>query len=271
MRLTIDHHTTYRYSNPVPYEIQTLRVTPRTYGGATVMRWQVRGERDRALPSFIDGFGNWIHTNTINHPHEIAVIAVAGVVETEPAGGLVRDTRESLPPGYFLRPTSLTLPDESITAFAAGSIRGARPLDRLVALMESVGERVVYRKGATDSETSAAEALALGEGVCQDHAHLFIAACRSLAIPARYVAGYFWPGENGAGPQASHAWAEAFVDDLGWVGFDPANRALQDECYVRVGIGLDCRSAAPVRGIRRGVADERLSVTVEVTASQAVQ
>lgn len=271
MRLTIDHVTTYRYSRPVPYAIQTLRLTPRSYEGATTVRWQVRGERDRPLPSFVDGFGNLVHTNTINHPHELAAITVAGVVDTQPAGAVVRDQRELLPPGYFLRITPLTAPDEAIMAFAAGALRGARPLDRLVALMESVGERVAYRQGATDAETSAAEALALGAGVCQDHAHLFAAACRSLGIPARYVAGYFWPGENGSGAQASHAWGEAFVADLGWVGFDPANRTLQDERYVRVGVGLDCRSAAPVRGVRRGEAGERLSVTLDVAASQAAQ
>jgi transglutaminase-like putative cysteine protease len=137
--------------------------------------------------------------------------------------------------------------------------------------MDNVRERVSYRQGATGSETTAAEALALGAGVCQDHAHLFVAACRSLGIPARYVAGYLWPGENGTEPQAGHAWAEAFVDETGWVGFDPSNRTLQDERYVRVGIGLDCRSAAPVRGIHRGGAAETLSVALNVKAAQAVQ
>jgi transglutaminase-like putative cysteine protease len=271
MRLTIDHVTTYRYSRAVPYEIETLRLTPRTYEGAAVVRWRVRGERDRALPSFVDGFGNVVHTNTINHPHEVTVIAVAGVVETRPSGGLVRDMHEVLPPGYFLRATPLTTPDAAIAALAADAVRGPRPLDRLVAVMENVRSRVSYRQGATVSETTAAEALALGAGVCQDHAHLFIAACRSLAVPARYVAGYLWPGENGTDEQAGHAWAEAFVDEIGWVGFDPSNRTLQDERYVRVGIGLDGRSAAPVRGIHRGGAAETLSVALDVKAAQAVQ
>jgi transglutaminase-like putative cysteine protease len=183
----------------------------------------------------------------------------------------VRDTQELLPPGYYLRTTPLTSPDQAIVALAADAVRGTRPLDWLVALMESVRERVSCRQGATGSETTASEALALGAGVSQDHAHLFVAACRSLNIPARYVAGYLWPGENGTEPQAGHAWAEAFVDDIGWVGFDPSNRALQDERYVRVGIGLDCRSAAPVRGIHRGGAAETLSVALNVKAAQAVQ
>jgi transglutaminase-like putative cysteine protease len=142
---------------------------------------------------------------------------------------------------------------------------------RLHALMHGVRDRMAYRAGTTDSQTSAAEALASGVGVCQDHAHLFIAAARALDVPARYVGGYLWTGDDDAEYEASHAWAEAYVDDLGWVGFDPANRLCPTENYIRVGIGLDYWTAAPVRGIRRGVADEALSVRVQVRLGTAEQ
>ncbi len=271
MQLVIRHLTTYRYSREVSYEIQTLRLTPRSYEGLVVTSWSVRADRNRPLPSFVDGVGNVVHTNTTNRPHESAMIAVVGTVETRATGGRVSDTRERLPPGYFLRPTPLAAADETIAAFARESVRGARGRDRLMVLMEAVADRIDYRRGATHAATSAAEALALGVGVCQDHAHVFIAASRSLGIPARYVGGYFWPGQNWTEDQASHAWAEAFVEDAGWIGFDPANRALQDERHVRISVGLDYASAAPIRGIRRGQAEETLAVTCDVAAAQAAQ
>jgi transglutaminase-like putative cysteine protease len=271
MRLEIRHLTTYRYSRPVAYEIQTLRLTPRVYEGTTILAWQVRGETRRPLPAYVDGLGNVVHTHTIARLHDDAAISALGIVETRAMGGLVRDEREPLPPGYFLRPTALTAPDDRVAAFAAAVEGGGSQLDRLVQLMENVSTRVAYRRGATHTATSASEALALGAGVCQDHAHLFIAACRALGIPARYVGGYFWTGEGGDAEQASHAWAEAFVDDLGWVGFDPANATFPDERHVRVGIGLDYWSAAPIRGIRRGEADERLSVKLDIVAAEAAQ
>jgi transglutaminase-like putative cysteine protease len=271
MRLVIRHHTTYRYSRPVAYEIQTLRLTPRPCEGATIVGWQVSGDRNRALPSFIDGFGNLVHVNTIARPHEIAVIATGGIVETRATGGLVRDARETLPPIYFLRPTPLTWPDEPLVDFAADATRDKSGLDRLVTLMEAVGRDIAYRPGATHAETTAAEALALGAGVCQDSAHVFVAACRSLQVPARYVGGYFWSGKSDGTDQASHAWAEALVDDMGWIGFDPVNQTFPDERHVRVGIGLDYWSAGPIRGIRRGEAEETLSVALDVAAAESAQ
>jgi transglutaminase-like putative cysteine protease len=271
MRLEIRHITTYRYSRPLSYEIETLRLTPRTHEGTRIVSWQVRGDRNRTLPSFVDGLGNLVHTNTIARPHALAMIAAAGVVETRAMGGVVRDPREPLPPGYFLRRTPLTAPHDSIAAFAAEWARGASALERLTALMDGVGQRIVYRAGTTHSATNAADALALGVGVCQDHAHVFVAASRTLGIPARYVGGYFWSGEGSGIDQASHAWAEAFVDDIGWVGFDPANRTLPDERHVRVGVGLDYWSAAPIRGVRRGTAEETLSVVLDVAAAEAAQ
>jgi transglutaminase-like putative cysteine protease len=268
MRLSIRHVTTYRYTRPVPYEIQTVRMTPRAYEGLAVLRWTVRGDRARALPSFIDGLGNLVHTHTVNRTHESAVIAVAGEVETRPMGGLVRDARETMPPGYFLRRTPLTAWDAAVTALANDGAKGPSEFDRLVALLGAVRGRVKLRRGLASTETTAAETLAKGSGVCQDHAHLFIAACRALGIPARFVGGYFWADGVGADHEASHAWAEAYVGEIGWVGFDPANGTRPDDAYVRVAIGLDYWSAAPARGLRRGEGEETLAVSVDVAQGE---
>ncbi len=142
-------------------------------------------------------------------------------------------------------------------------------------------DRVEYVKGATDAHTEAAEALADGKGVCQDHAHIFIAAARTLAIPARYVTGYLVMHGDGPDPDeeaadtaeaapadAHHAWAEAWVEALGWVGFDVANRVCPTDHYVRLACGLDASYAAPIIGSRRGGGGEKLEVSVAVQQQQ---
>jgi len=270
MRLQIRHETRYRYASPIAYAIQTLRLSPSPYDGLQILRWRVRGESSRELPWFIDGLGNLTHCHTVNQPHSSAAILVEGEVDTSVADGIVRGSTELLPPLYFVRSTELTAADPAIEELAALAAKEAAPLDRLHALMHAVRERIDYRLGATDVATTAAAALRNGAGVCQDHAHVFISAARLLGVPARYVSGYLWTGQGGES-DAAHAWAEAYVDDLGWVGFDAANRVCPTEAYIRMSIGLDYWSAAPVRGVRRGVASEHLAVKVEVTQAGAEQ
>ena len=263
MLLSVVHRTVYRYTDPIRYAIQTLRLEPRPYEGLTVLNWRVAGDGVRALPRFIDGLGNVVHCQTIDRPHREAAITVTGEVETRRDDGVVLGTVEPLPPLFFLRATPLTAPDPAIAALARDGEAGDG-IERLHRLMHQVRDRLEYRPGETDSTTTAADALKQGFGVCQDHAHLFCAAARVLGIPARYVSGYLWTGADDRPYDASHAWAEAFVPDVGWIGFDPANRVCPTENYIRVAIGLDYSAAAPVRGLRRGPAEESLNVEVQV-------
>lgn len=268
MRLAIRHVTSYRYSQPIGYAIQTLRLTPRPYEGFHVIAWRVRGEGKQELPSLIDGYGNIVHCHAVNRLHDSAAIVVEGDVETSGSDGIVRGAIETLPPLFYLRPTRLTAIDDAVRALAQAA--PGQGYERLVRLMEAVRDRVDYKPGITDAATTAAEALRAGAGVCQDHAHLFIAAARALGIPARYVGGYLWSG-GGDLCEASHAWAEAYLSDFGWIGFDPSNRTLPGEHYVRASIGLDYWSAAPVRGVRRGVGEESLAVDVRVRETSQQQ
>lgn len=271
MRLAVVHRTVYRYTDPIRYAIQTLRLEPRPYEGMLVRAWRVEGEDRRPLPRFIDGLGNVVHCRAIDRPHREAAIIVTGEVETRRSDGVVLGTVETLPPPFFLRETPLTAPDDAIAALAE-AVRAERdPISRLHALMNDVRDRLDYRPGATDATTAAASALAQGHGVCQDHAHVFIAAARVLGIPARYVSGYLWTGADDRPYDASHAWAETHIPGLGWVGFDAANRICPTENYVRVAVGLDYDAAAPVRGLRRGPAEESLSVEVQVRRDGAEQ
>ena len=271
MRLQVRHQTAYRYETPVAAATQTLRLIPRSYEGLTVHRWMVRSDLKDDLPSFIDGYGNVVHCHSINQPHLAAAIFVEGEVETMNTHGIVRGAPEPLPPLFFLRRTPLTMPDAALEALAGSVARQGSVLKQLHHLVRLVRDKVEYRPGATDEATSAAAALAAGVGVCQDHAHIFISAARLLGIPARYVGGYLWTSDDMREYQATHAWAEAFVHDLGWVGFDPSNRICPTEAYIRTSVGLDYASAALVRGGRRGSAAETLAVKVKITQAGSDQ
>jgi transglutaminase-like putative cysteine protease len=134
------------------------------------------------------------------------------------------------------------------------------------ALCTAVRDAIEYRSGATTSQTTAAQALKQGAGVCQDHAHVFIAAARTLNVPARYVVGYLLAVDTAL--TETHAWAEAHLSDIGWVGFDPANGICPTDRYVRLGCGLDSADAAPIRGSVVGAPQERLSASVDISQTQ---
>src|SRR5437879_3338421 len=133
MRLSIRHQTSYRYSKPVAYAIQTLRLSPRSYEGLHVIQWRVRGEARYELPSFIDGYGNLVHCHTINRTHDAAAVIVDGEVETHPTDGVVRGAAETFPPLFYLRSTRLTAIDAAITDLAQSCTGNG--FDRLMAVM----------------------------------------------------------------------------------------------------------------------------------------
>lgn len=269
MRIAIRHSTTYRYDDPAIYTAQSLRLTPPDFDGQKVEAWRIRAPGIEKAATFIDGFGNRVHLVTLAERHEEITIAVEGVVETTDTAGIVSGLTEIAPVALFLRGTRLTGADASIRDLAAKA-KGKDDIARLHDLMKRIRAAIDYQVGETHAATPAAEALRNGKGVCQDHAHVFIAAARHLGFPARYVSGYLWATE-GEPQEAQHAWAEAHVTDLGWAGFDVSNGICPDAHYVRVACGLDYDYAAPVRGSRRGGGGETLSVAVHVGAAAAQQ
>jgi transglutaminase-like putative cysteine protease len=225
-------------------------------------------EIDKAV-RYRDAFGNVSHLVAIPHPHSEITIIARGTVETQDKAGFVRGLPEVAPTRVFRRETAKTAADGTIRELVAG-LKAPDRIDKLHELMQTIGERVSYVIGATTAHTSAAEALKDGRGVCQDHAHLFISAARLMGFPARYVSGYFVTGDE-FGSEAQHAWAEVFIDGLGWLGFDPANQLCPTDRYVRLACGLDAASAAPITGNRRGGIDEVLDVFVEVQQQSSAQ
>lgn len=263
MRLRINHETRYTYTAPPRHVTQLLRLTPRSHEGQYVRRWRVEADADVRLFTSTDGLGNPIHHLTIDGEIDGLTVTASGEVDVEDTSGVVRGTREPLPPAVFLRDTALTEPDEALRELAPRP--GADVLTSLHDLMRALRDRMSFETGQTDARTTAAQALASGRGVCQDFTHAFLAAARAADIPARYVSGHLHQLESTASSEAAHAWAEALVPNLGWVGFDAANGVSVDDHYVRVATGFDALSGAPLRGAQGGGQGEDMTVTVSVT------
>lgn len=273
MRLTVNHATTYRFDPAKRGLIQSHRLTPSVFDGQQVIDWQigVAGAEFLRGASFRDGAGDWIETVKTLGPVEEVTVTVTGEVETVDLNGVLQGHREKVPPEAYLRPTRATRADLALTELAEVAVRriGAeRALERAHALCQAVNDAIAYTPGQTEHGTTASEALALGHGVCQDHAHAVIASAQAVGLPGRYVTGYLFASQEGGAEEASHAWAEVHVAGLGWVGFDASNGVCPDDRYIRLGSGADAAEAAPIRGIARGVGDETLDVTVAVTQAQ---
>ena len=270
MRIRVDHKTVYRYQPPAKSVLQVLRLTPRSHEGQNVVRWRVSAEADVEvqLRRGEDALGNITQTAFIQGPVTELVLRVEGEVETWETQGIVRGAAERFPPEAYLRETHLTAPTPEIVAFAkaAGGKEGDM-IARLHRLMMAINGAMTFDAKPTQTTTTAAEAFALKRGVCQDFSHLFIAAARRMGAPARYVSGHLAPEGEMVEQEAAHAWAEAYVPDLGWVGFDAANGLCPTASYVRIAIGLDYLGAAPVRGSRTGGGSETMDVSLRVSHS----
>jgi transglutaminase-like putative cysteine protease len=265
MRLHIAHSIICGYEPPAAGAIQVLRLTPRNHEGQYVVRWRIDVTPDARLAAHEDAFGNITHVFTADGPLAELRIEVDGVVETQNTDGVVRGTVERFPPSLFLRDTALTQADPAICQFAE-AIRGeghGQNLAALHALLERLHASMAYDPDAEQPAANAAEAFARKSGIAADLSHIFIGAAHSLGIPARFVSGYFRKEEDCV-EQSPHSWAEAHIADLGWVGFDPANGFCPTDAHVRVAVGLDALSAAPMRGARHGVGGETLKVAIEV-------
>src|SRR5687767_8882326 len=266
MQLHVRHRTAFRYAEPVKYTAQALRLTPRRENRQRTLSWVIHAPGRRTEQ--VDAHGNLTHLLVLEDPHRDIEIVVTGIVEVDAAADQLPH-EGPLSPLAYNAPTPLTQPDAALRDVgrvcleAHGSTR-----DRLYRLAEGVSQRVRYRKGSTNVEDSAAVALARGEGVCQDHAHVFIACCRAAGIPARYVSGYLYTGDgnNGNGSAASHAWVDAWIpESKGWLGIDVTSREPTGVHHCRLAVGRDYLDAAPVRGVRRGGGREKMDVDVSVS------
>lgn len=273
MHLSIRHETLYRYTQPQAYSIEQLHLTPRAEPQQQVLSWKIVAPGHCA--PYSDAYGNLSHMLTLNEPHEAVRILVEGVISTIPLADGRLQVPEKLSPLIFTVPTHLTLPTPQLAEVAAQCLppAGARVgTPDLMRLAGCIYDAVAYRSGATNVFSTAGDAMLLGAGVCQDHAHIFLACCHARGIPARYVSGYIDP--ESTGHAASHAWIDAWAEDgdySGWVSIDVTHHRLMTDAYCRLAIGRDYESAAPVRGMRRGGGEESMSVDALIVPLAASQ
>lgn len=268
MLLVVRHLTQMRYPDGAAGIALRLKLFPQSFDGQRVIDWHVQVDREEITRSTIGGYGDRF-AQWLSHSHrsELDIIAY-GQVETEDKAGIVKGLRHPCPPAVLLRTTPLTHVDDAIRALGDHLIPGPDVLPALHRLSERVREALPYRSGVTDSHTPATVALAGEGGVCQDHAHIFIAAARAHGVPARYVAGYLLASEDAHQQFETHAWAEAFVEGLGWVGFDVTNGVSPTDHYIRLCTGLDANDAAPVRGLVTGGGAGLVSADVRIARGE---
>lgn len=262
MRLRIKHTTRYRFAEPVAYGLQQLRKTPKSGHQQEVLDWTTTVENGRKEVSFEDHHHNVVELISIDRDATEVTVVSEGEVTVEDSGGVVGRHPGPSPLWLYERETKITKCGSGGRAIVR-KIDASGDLDRLHALMRQIGEQVTYATGESQSDWTAEEAIAHGKGVCQDHAHIFLACAREMGFPARYVSGYLMMDEVPE-QEAGHAWAELMIDGLGWVGFDVSNAVCPDDRYVRVAVGRDYADAAPVHGLRQGDASEELCVSLQV-------
>ena len=269
MKLSIRHTTRYSFTHPVVHALQRLRLTPKETQGQKILSWEMRYENAHPELEYDDQNFNTVTLVAVEPGAREVTVTCEGEVETQDNAGVIGKHSGHMPLWSFVGQTRLTRPGPKLRAMLRdlGPVEEGAKLDFLHALSARILEDVAYEVGATTVSTTAEEAVAAGHGVCQDHAHIFIGAARASDIPARYISGYLMMNDR-IEQEATHAWAEAYVDGLGWVGFDVSNGISPDPRYVRVATGRDYRDAAPVTGISFGSTEQVLTVGVSVKQQQ---
>lgn len=264
MRLEISHKTDYRFGSPPQYGLQQVRLTPQSGSGQSIIDWALEFEGGTVQAEFSDQHGNIVHLVRLDEDCLRLSVESRGHVEIEDLAGIVGEHSGYAPLWLYRWETPLTLPQKGVRALLKSYVkREGDDIHWLHGLSAKIAETVRYEPGNTHVETTAEDALREGVGVCQDHAHIFISAAREAGLPARYVSGYLMMNDR-VFQDATHAWAEAYVDGVGWTGFDVSNQISPDARYVRVATGLDYAEAAPISGLTIGGADESIQVDLRV-------
>jgi transglutaminase-like putative cysteine protease len=288
MFYSIRHLTKFRYSAPVSESAMELRMHPRSEGSQRCLSFQVTVTPRATVRSYRDYLGNVVHHFDVPSVHrQLTIIAEAMVdVAGQPplpdslapevwdqldADLAARDFWEMLAPSQFAQWT------EGIDQFArdlhlptAQNARGRDPLEILQFLNSAVYRAIAYVPKSTRVDSPIDDALRNRQGVCQDYSHILIALVRRLGIPCRYVSGYlFHQSELKArsSESATHAWVEAYLPELGWIGFDPTNNVVAGDTHVRTAVGRDYADVPPTRGVFKGGAASELTVAVRVAPS----
>jgi transglutaminase-like putative cysteine protease len=270
MKLEIVHSTRYKYSGPIAETVMEVRLRPMDGNGQRCLEFDLDVSSGIKTGAYRDGYGNHVHYFNLVRPHTRLIVTSRSVVET--GLGPDKDAGEELVQD-FLRFRSPVKDVDGVRELAARhrltDPRSGPDVERaLEELTLTISREFTYDRAVTDVYSSVDEVLELRAGVCQDFAHLFIAAARAMDVPARYVSGYIHAPGGGGSSSASHAWAEGWVPGKGWVGFDATHPVRVSENHVRVAVGRDYSDAAPTRGIYVGSATGTMNVGVRTRSME---
>jgi transglutaminase-like putative cysteine protease len=268
MKLRIEHTTSLAYDEPISEAYTELRLHPLDTITQRCLAFKLKTEPRGDVMQYTDRFGNLVHHFDALESHQRVVVRVLSEVVTEE--NFIDDQRKLSPLDEFdyLSATKYAQHETAIRDFALPQIVEGDSTSSALQLMNALYLSMKYERGATDVRTTAIEALSLGRGVCQDFAHVMLAASRCAGIPARYVSGYLYSETSepdAAANAASHAWVDVFTESRGWISLDPTHGCEQTKDYVRVAVGRDYADVPPTRGIFKGKAKENLTVSVKVT------
>ena len=264
MLIKVEHTTSFTYAERIGEAFTELRVRPLSGGGQDCTSFRlVTDPPGVSIRAYRDRLGNHVQHLEVLEDHDRISITALSEVST---ARLFSDSGRKPSPLElydYLAPTEYAPFSDALVELSATAEAGGTEAERAVAVMRTVRSLLVYETGATDVMTRADAALALGRGVCQDFAHVMLAACRRAGIPSRYVSGYLYDplGEE----SASHAWVDVLDAERGWVSIDPTHDREQTEAYVRVAVGRDYADVPPTRGVWRGTAEETLEVAVRIS------
>jgi len=281
MYYAISHLTVYKYSEAVSDSVMEVRMQPRNDANQRNLRFDLNISPDTRSFSYKDYLGNTIHTFDIPALHQKLAIKAEAIVEMKAAATLP----ETLPTSAWdvidaqaekRNLYDMTLPGkyahhtEMLQQFADefNWQRRDDPLSLLKEVNSTIFNAFEYNPGVTHVDSPIDEALAVRRGVCQDFTHIMLALVRQIGIPARYVSGYLHHREDGSDrsdEDATHAWVEAWLPELGWVGFDPTNNLIVTDRHIRVNVSNDYANASPSRGVFKGNATTELDVRVQVS------
>ena len=271
VRYRIEHTSRYRYAAAARDCVMALCLRPSEAGGQRLLRFDVETAPPSPLNAELDCFGNERHILNVHREHrsidifarsEVEVASPAPLPERldEGAWQALREGVDRFAEWDFLEPSALTQPSPALHRLVSELELGpdGDPLSATRTLCHALHDAFEYKPGSTSTESSIEDILTHRAGVCQDYAHVMIAVARSWGIPTRYVSGYLHvPAEGGgqAPGNATHAWVECKLPEVGWVGFDPTNRELASGRHVRIAVGRDYHDVAPVKGVRRTAAN----------------
>ncbi len=265
-RLRITHSTHFAYQRPIAETVMELRLRPAEVAAQSVLEFALEVRPPGPLSSYVDGFGNTVHHVERPKPHDSLEIVARSLVERDDSPELAVDGPPPLDMLCFRGPVMDIPGIRRLAAPFRDRIDSPSAVEETVAaLTDRIAGRLRYEKGTTTVH-NVAEVLTHRIGVCQDFAHVLIACCRWLGVPARYVSGYVYEGDGVA--HQSHAWVEAWLGRHGWLGFDPTHPVRVADRHVKVAVGRDYMDCAPTRGAylgdgRGSTMEARVTVTAE--------